>query len=61
MNNNETIIKSFGTILNDNRHVRLQASKYEQVQKKTTELQTYPTELNPIKQWANLLQSVINK
>lgn len=61
MNNNEAIIKSFGTILNDNRHVRLQASKYNQVQKKTTELQTFPTELNPIKQWANLLQSVKNQ
>jgi cathepsin B len=61
MINNGSIIKSFGTILNDNRHVRLQASKYKQVQKKTTDLQTFPTELNPIKQWANLLQSVKNQ
>jgi cathepsin B len=60
MNNNDSVIKSFGTILIDNRHVNLQASKYKQNQKTTTDL-TYPSELNPIKQWANLLQSVKNQ
>lgn len=54
-----SVIKSFGTILADNRHVRLQASKYKQVQKKSTIVP--PAELNPITQWANLLQSVKNQ
>ena len=38
MNNNDSVIKSFGTILIDNRHVNLQASKYKQNQKTTKKL-----------------------
>ena len=51
--------KSFGTVLKSNRTVLFKSAKYNQIKKKYTE--TVPTELNPIVQWANLLQSVKNQ
>ena len=55
----ETVVKSFGTFLINNTHVNFQASRYKLTQKKSTIVP--PAELNPIKQWANLLQSVKNQ
>lgn len=55
------VVKSFGTILNDNRYVRAKATKYKQVKKVYPKAETPPAELNPIVQWANLLQSIKNQ
>lgn len=53
------IYKTFGTILKDNNYVKFQSSKYKQIKKPFAK--KLPLELNPIKQWANLLQSVKNQ
>jgi cathepsin B len=53
------VYKTFGTILKDNKYVRFQSTKYKQIKKPFTK--TLPLELNPIKQWANLLDSVKNQ
>ena len=51
-------IKSFGTFLVSNSSVSFQSTRYKLTQKKSTIVP--PAELNPITQWANLLQSVKN-
>ena len=57
----DNIIKSFGTILNDNRYVRSMSTKYKQVKKTYPKGETLPSKLNPIVQWSNLLQSIKNQ
>jgi hypothetical protein len=57
----DNIIKSFGTILKDNRYVRAMSTKYKQVKKKYPKDETLPSKLNPIVQWSNLLQSIKNQ
>ena len=51
-----SIIKSFGTILNDNKHVRVQASRFKQT-KKTFD-KTLPISFNPFDQWGNYLSPI---
>ena len=53
------VYKTFGTVLKDNKYVRFQSIKYKQFKKPFTK--TLPLELNPIKQWGNLLDSVKNQ
>lgn len=53
------VYKTFGTILQDNKFVKFQSTKYKQIKKPFTKI--LPLELNPIKQWANLLDSVKNQ
>ena len=53
------VYKTFGTVLKDNKYVRFQSTKYKQFKKPFTK--TLPLELNPIKQWGNLLDSVKNQ
>jgi cathepsin B len=52
-------IKSFGTFLVSNSSVSFQSTRYKLTQKKSTIVP--PAELNPITQWANLLQCVKNQ
>ena len=57
----DNVIRSFGTILNDNRYVRTMSTKYKQVKKTYPKGEILPIELNPIIQWSNLLQSIKNQ
>lgn len=55
------VIKSFGTILKSNNHVKLQAKKYKQTKKIYEKMPEIPAEFNPIDTWGNFLQSIRNQ
>jgi len=53
------IVKSFGTILKDNRYVKFQSTKYKQVKKVFSK--TLPLEFNPIYNWGTFLSPLHNQ
>lgn len=50
------IIKSFGTVLKDNFHVKLQSTKYKAIKKPITK--TLPKSFNPIDVWGDYLSKI---
>ena len=52
-------MKSFGTILNDNTHVKVELSRYKNEKKKYDKV--LPTVFNPFDAWGNLLSDVKNQ
>ncbi len=54
------IVKSFGTILKDNRYVKFQASKYQEIKKEKV-TKSLPEQFNPIDKWGAFLSPVHNQ
>jgi cathepsin B len=56
-----SIVKSFGTILKDNKYVRFQSSKYSTVKARKKVIKDIPVEFNPIDKWGVFLSPIHNQ